>query len=131
MERIEFLSFEDVVAIHIEQLGLHGGRDGFIDETVVRSAIAQPQASMFGNYLHEDLAEMAAAYLFHLAASQGFVDGNKRTALIAAIEFLGRNGYLLDCSNQEVYDTTIRVANRVMTKPEVADWIRERTLPLL
>jgi death-on-curing protein len=130
VEELDFLSFEDVVAIHTEQLRLYGGRDGFIDETVVRSAIAQPQASMFGSYLHEDIAHMAAAYLFHLAASQGFVDGNKRTALIAMVEFLGRNGYLLESANEEVYDVTMRVANHLLDKADVADWVRERLSPL-
>ena len=130
MDEIDFLSFDDVVAIHAEQLALHGGRDGFIDEGVVRSAIAQPQASMFGDYLHQGLPEMAAAYLFHLAASQGFVDGNKRTAVVAALEFLARNGYDLDCSDLDVYDVTMRIANHQMTKDELGDWFRERMVPL-
>jgi death on curing protein len=57
VSQIDFLSFDDVVAIHAEQLALYGGRDGFIDEGVVRSAVAQPQATMFRNFLHQDLAE--------------------------------------------------------------------------
>ena len=107
MADIDFLSFDEVVEIHTEQLALYGGRDGFIDETVVRSALAQPRASMFGEYLHDDIAHMAAAYLFHLAASRGFVDGNKRTALLSTVEFLARNGYLLESPNDEVYDVTM------------------------
>src|SRR4051812_41929036 len=62
------------------------------------SATAQPQATMFGEYRHADIAEMAAAYLSHFAAAQGFVDGNKRTAAGAATVFLARNGYMLDLS---------------------------------
>ena len=130
MDPIDFLTFEDVIAIHAEQLELHGGRDGFIDEGVVRSAVAQPQASMFGNFLHEDLAEMAAAYLFHLAASQGFVDGNKRAAVVAAVEFLNRNGYDLECSDLDIYDATMRIANHQMDKLAAADWLRDRMTPL-
>jgi death-on-curing protein len=129
VDPIDFLDFDDVVAIHADQLAVHGGRDGFVDEGVVRSAVAQPQASMFGNYLHQDLAEMAAAYLFHLAASQGFVDGNKRTAVVAAVEFLGRNGYDLDCSDLEVYDVTMRIANHQASKEVAADWLRQRIRP--
>jgi death-on-curing protein len=93
MDDIEFLSFEDLMGIHSDQLARYGGSDGFIDRNVVESALAQPQASMFGDYLHTDLAEMAAAYVFHFAASQGFVDGNKRTAAVCAGVFVARNGY--------------------------------------
>jgi death on curing protein len=127
---IDFLSFDEVVAIHREQLAIYGGQDGFIDEGVVRSATAMPQAMMFGNFLHEDIAEMAAAYLFHFAASQGFVDGNKRTALVTTVEFLGRNGYKVDCTDMEIYDLTMRVANHQMNKTEIADWIREKLAPV-
>ena len=80
MNGITFLTFDEVLQIHRRHLDVYGGRDGFIDRSIVESATAQPQASMFGQYLHEDIAHMAAAYLFHFAAAQGFVDGNKSTA---------------------------------------------------
>ena len=96
MAEIIFLSIDDVLEIHRRQLDLYGGMEGFNDRNIVESATAQPQASMFGQFLHEDIAEMAAAYLFHFAASQGFTDGNKRAAAGCATIFLGRNGYELD-----------------------------------
>jgi len=131
MESIEFLSFDDVLAIHADQLHRYGGREGFIDRTVIESAIGMPQQSAFGQFLHEDIVAMAAAYLFHLAASQGFVDGNKRTALVAAAEFLARNGYRLNCTDMEIYDLTIRVANRLADKSAAGDWMRERIEPIV
>jgi prophage maintenance system killer protein len=39
--------------------------------------------------LHKGAFEMAAAYALHIAENQPFLDGNKRTALNAAIAFLG------------------------------------------
>lgn len=89
-----------------------------------------PQATMFGQFLHKDLAEMAAAYLFHFAAAQGFVDGNKRTAVVATVEFLARNGYMIVATNDEMYETTIGVATGRLAKPELGDWIRERLAPV-
>src|SRR5688500_12168877 len=83
-----------------------------------------PQSAMCGEYLHSDIAEMAAAYLFHFAAAQGFVDGNKRTAVVTTVEFLGRNGYILNCSDMEIYDVTMGVANHRLDKAAAADWIR-------
>ena len=127
---IAFLTLDDVLEIHADQLARYGGRDGFIDRNVVASAVAQPQAGMFGQYLHEDLAEMAAGYLFHFAAAQGFVDGNKRTAAACATVFLARNGYELDCTDDELYELTLAVATHQLTKEGAGDWIRERLTPL-
>jgi death-on-curing protein len=129
MDEINFLSFDDLLEIHSRQLALYGGGEGFIDRNVVESALAQPQASMFGRYLHEDVAVMAAAYLFHFAAAQGFVDGNKRTAAGCATIFLARNGYDLDCTADELYELTMNVANNRMRKEEAGEWIRERVVP--
>jgi death-on-curing protein len=130
MSDIVFLSLQDVLEIHADQLKRHGGREGFVDKNVVESAVAQPQARMFGEYLHPDIPMMAAAYLFHLAASQGFIDGNKRTGAASATEFLARNGYMLSCAWEELYDVTMRVANNLMAKEEIADWIFDRVVPI-
>lgn len=85
----EFLTVEDVLALHLDQIRLFGGTEGTRDRGALESAVATPQASFGGNFLHEDLFEMAAAYAFHIAENQPFLDGNKRTALNAAIVFLG------------------------------------------
>jgi death-on-curing family protein len=73
---------------------------------------------------------MAAAYLFHFAASQGFADGNKRTGAATATEFLARNGYMLSCGWEELYDVTMRAANKLIDKEEIADWILDRLVPI-
>ncbi len=129
MDEITFLTLDDVLELHSDQLARYGGNEGFIDRNVVESALAQPLARMFGEYLHTDLPEMAAAYLFHFAASQGFADGNKRTAAVCAGVFLARNGYRLGCTDEELYEVTIQVANKRMLKPQIRDWIASRLLP--
>jgi death-on-curing protein len=130
VDEIVFLSWEIVMDIHRRSLEAHGGQDGFIDRGVVESAIAQPRQTMFGEYLHEDIAHMAAAYLFHLATTQGFLDGNKRTALICMSTFLELNGYVVHVPEPEMYELVMDVANNRMGKGELADWIRERIEPL-
>ena len=72
---------------------------------------------------------MAAAYLFHLAASQGFADGNKRVAVVAAVTFLALNGYAVEAEDLEMYDLTMDVANRRADKEDVAAWFRGRLRP--
>ena len=130
MGDIEFLSVSPVEALHAEQLHLHGGSAGFIDRTVVESAVAMPAQAMFGRFLHEDIAAMAAAYLFHLAAPQGFADGNKRTAVVAAVTFPALNGFRIEAEDLDMYDLTMDVANHRAGKDEAAAWFRDRLRPL-
>jgi len=74
-----FLDVEDVLLIHEEQLALYGGAAGIRDAGLLESAVAMPRATAGGEYAHEGLFAMAAAYAFHIAQNQPFLDGNKRT----------------------------------------------------
>ena len=88
MSEPEFLDIDDVLAIHDEALATFGGSAGVRDAGLLASAVAMPRATFGGELLHEDLFAMAAAYAFHIAQNQPCVDGNKRTAILAAIVFL-------------------------------------------
>ena len=134
---IEFVSFEDVCAIHDRGLAEFGeGAPGFIDENVVRSAAGQAEASLYGKYMHVFPAGMAAAYLFFLARQQGFVQGNKRTAVGVAVEFLARNGYTLGVSNVDLYHWVKRVASEDTAGDykeilaQLRDWIEQHLVPV-
>ena len=59
-----FLDLADVLEIHETRVQLYGGSPGLRDLSLLISAIEQPQAGFGGEYLHNDLFEMAAAYLF-------------------------------------------------------------------
>jgi death-on-curing protein len=82
-----FLDVEDVLLIHEEQLATYGGAAGVRDAGLLESTVAMPRATAGGVHAHEDLFAMAAAYAFHIAQNQPFLDGNKRTGLLAAIVF--------------------------------------------
>lgn len=83
-----------VKAIHDEVLAAHGGSGGLRDEALLESAVAAPLATMAGEPLFTEPAELAAAYLFYLCRNHPFVDGNKRTALATCLVFLSENGLL-------------------------------------
>lgn len=83
-----------VLAIHEEVLAAHGGLAGVRDDGLLESALAAPQAGMSGNPIFKDPVEIAAAYLFYLCKNHPFLDGNKRTALAAALVFLHDNDAL-------------------------------------
>ena len=86
-----FLTLDEVLAIHADQIRHYGGRPGLRDQALLQSALGTPETTFEGEYLHTDVFEMAAAYLFHIARNHPFIDGNKRTALMAALVFLGLN----------------------------------------
>lgn len=92
MTEPDFLTVEDVLVIHEEQLARYGVGAGVRDPGALDSAVATPRATFDGQLVHEDLFAMAAAYAFHIAQNQPFVDGNKRTGLAAALVFLDLNG---------------------------------------
>jgi len=115
----DFLTLEDVLDIHTQQLARFGGGEGMRDLGLLESALAQPQATFGGEYVHQSLWEMAAAYLFHIASNHPFIDGNKRVGLLAALVFLELNGITLTQGSEELYELTMAVAAGRMTKAEV------------
>jgi len=86
------LSIEAVVEIHAEAISKFGGPGGVRDENLLASAVLAPQSTFGGKSPYHDLVEIAAAYLFYICKNHPFIDGNKRTALIAAVVFLRING---------------------------------------
>jgi death on curing protein len=86
------LSVEIVREIHAEALERFGGSAGVRDENLLASAVLTPQSSFGGKSPYADIIEVAAAYLYYLCGNHPFVDGNKRTAMMAAIVFLRLNG---------------------------------------
>lgn len=130
MTEPKFLTVEEVLVIHEEQLNAFGGIHGIRDNGLLESAVMMPQASFGGEYLHTDIFEMAAAYAFHIAENQPFLDGNKRTALGAAMVFLIDNGYEFGIDDLTLYDAMIAIANREMDKYELAAYLRENVIPI-
>jgi death-on-curing protein len=122
--RPAFLTLDEVLALHADQIDRYGGAPGVRDVGLLESAVAAPRATFGGKHLHATLPEMAAAYLFHLAQNHPFVDGNKRAALAAAIAFLGLNDLWLDAAPDELVETVLGVARGEVTKAGLAEYLR-------
>lgn len=112
----EFLSVENVLLLHDDQLRRHGGSAGIRDRGGLESEVAMAQASFGGEWVHADLYAMAAAYAFHIAESQAFVDGNKRAALAAALVFLEINGVTIVDPEGVLYPAMIAFATKKLNK---------------
>ncbi|HWZ57920.1 MAG TPA: type II toxin-antitoxin system death-on-curing family toxin [Gemmatimonadaceae bacterium] len=129
MDEPTWVSRVVVDAMHTNQLQEHGGLQGTRDVNVLASALGRPQHK----YAYEpdvEIATLAAAYVFGLATSHPYIDGNKRTAFVTGAVFLDQNGYDIDRSEQEVVETMLAVADRRLNEAELAAWIRSSLVPL-
>jgi death-on-curing protein len=120
----DFLSVHDVLSLHAAQIAMYGGDLGVRSLELLESAVAQPQATYADEYLHDCPFGMAAAYMFHIVQNHPFVDGNKRTGLIAALTFLDLNGIEIDVPTGGLYDLTVSVARGRTGKDEIAEFFR-------
>lgn len=124
MNEPDFLSTDDVIEIHARSLAEHGGSEGIRDFGLVESALASAKNILY--YGGGDVFDVAAGYAFHLAESQAFIDGNKRTAVAAALVFLARNGVYVQPAPWNLYSAMIDVAEKKKNKADLADIFRKR-----
>jgi death-on-curing protein len=126
MAQIVWLLEETVMAIHHRQISEHGGSEGLRDEGLLASALARPQNVLAHAQPPPELAALAAAYAYGIARNHPFVDGNKRTALVAARTLLLLNAVNLEANQDEKYLTFLQLAQGTLTEEQLADWIRKR-----
>ncbi|PAW86448.1 MAG: type II toxin-antitoxin system death-on-curing family toxin [Pedosphaera sp. Tous-C6FEB] len=120
-----FLNVELVLETHDYVLGFDGGMVGVGDLGLIESAVASAQNAWL--YGRGDNFDIAAAYAFHLAESQAFNDGNKRTAITCALTFLDLNGcYRRRPDPQEFEAAMIAIAKKELDKRGLAQLMRER-----
>lgn len=133
---IEFLTLQEVLEIHANQIELYGGSEGIRDQGLLEAAIAQPESTFGGKYLHKDIFEMAAAYLYHLVQNHPFIDGNKRVGAAATVIFLSINGIELNPSLDKLESETnqtefqrlvLSVASGKTKKSAISDFLEKNT----
>lgn len=120
---------DTVFAVHDKQLAVHGGLDGIRDLNAVESAINRAQNLDVHGNPPPDVADLAAAYIFGIATSHGFNDGNKRTAWVVGRLFLAINDETLVFDKVDAINFMLAVAAGNMPQLQAADWIRQRLVP--
>ena len=116
-----FLTLDEVLEIHRQQIETYGGAEGLRDAAALESAAAMPAATFGGEFLHSSIPAMAAAYLFHLCQNHAFVDGNKRTGANAAITFLLMNDWEPEFSEDELVRVVLDVASGTIPKAALTE----------
>ena len=119
-----FLTVDQVIRIHAAMVERYGGDPGVRDRGLLASAVAVPAAAYGGEFMHADLLEMAAAYLFHIVRNHPFVDGNKRAGAASAIVLLAMNGVEIKADQDGLVGITLAVASSRASKAEVAAFFR-------
>ena len=117
-----------IEAVHLDQIREHGGLLGIRDENALESALAR--ARQRWTYEPEsDPARLAADYAFGICSSHPFRDGNKRISFLAAVIFLGLNGFDFVAPEDEVVEKMLALASGKLDEEAGAEWIRSRTQP--
>ena len=127
------LGIDTVREIHAEAIKQFGGLNGVRDENLLPSAVLTPQSSFGGKSPYADIVEVAAAYLFYICNNHPFLDGNKRTAMMAAIVFLRLNGIkpLPDSRKWEklMLDVAANKLDRAMTSQHLRKLLKRQRKP--
>lgn len=129
MDEPVWVSKRAILAMHREQLAEHGGSDGLRDETLLDSALAKPQ-NVLAYSDEPDIVRLAASYAFGIARNHPFIDGNKRTALVASFTFLGRNGWKISASKEDIYFTFLHLAEGILNEDDLARWFTQHSVRL-
>lgn len=118
-----WLTIAIVNAIHEEQLARHGGASGIRDVGVLESALQRPRNKW--HYGETDLAALAAAYAYGLARNHPYVDGNKRSSLLALFTFLGLNGVDFIVPEAEAAAIILALAAGEVDEEALTRWVKD------
>ncbi len=125
MKTIKYIKKNIVLTFHRQLIEDYGGLDGLRDEGLLESALAQAETTVFGEYLHQDIFEMASAYGYHLCQNHPFIDGNKRVAFVVMDTFLRINGWEIAAEDRAIYSLMINLAGGQIDKSQLAQWLRD------
>ncbi|ABL66181.1 type II toxin-antitoxin system death-on-curing family toxin [Chlorobium phaeobacteroides] len=117
---------EVVIAIHDEQIAVHGGSLGIRDSGLLYSALARPKHK--ANYGDPSVFDLAAAYAYGIIRNHPFVDGNKRTGFLVAYVFLHINGWELRSIEVEAVNAVLDLAAGEMDEPFFSEWLKNKSV---
>ena len=118
------ISEEEIIYIHSEVVKKTGGSDGIRDRGLLESAVNAPFQSFGGYDVYPTIYEKAARLGFGLTQNHAFIDGNKRIAVMAVLEFLHANGIEIDCTEFELFSLFYKLAASEISFENLVEWIQ-------
>lgn len=125
MAKIIFLTLDEVLAIHHEEVEKFGGSHGVRTLDLLDSALHRPQASFMGEDLYPTLFHKAAALMHSILLNHPFIDANKRTATVSMAYFLHLNNYIIEAEQKELIELALKVASKQMDLEQISEWLKE------
>ena len=119
-----YLTLEQILVIHEDQIERYGGTPGLRQLSLLESALFRPQSTFDGKDLYESLFDKAAALIYSLIQNHPFVDGNKRTGIVAGFVFLEMNGSVVEVAKEEIVDAAVAIATQKWNVAKVTNWLR-------
>lgn len=127
MSSFNFLTLDEVLAIHYDQINRYGGSHGVRDLDLLISAINRCQATFSGEDLYPDLFSKASALLHSLILNHPFIDGNKRTAMATIGRFLFINNFALKVTKKELVQTALKIASKKLDLDNITLWLKNHS----
>ena len=127
-ENVRWLTLRMVQAFHQETLQRHGGSGGMRDDTLLESALARPR-NRAAYDKDATLFDLAAEYGAGIVGNHPFVDGNKRTGLLAADVFLSLTGHRLAADEADIVTTIDAIASGDMPIDDLSAWFDRNCQP--
>lgn len=128
MAKVYYLSLEEVLAIHFDQVVRYGGSHGVRVLPLLESALQRPQSSFMGEDLYPTVFNKAAALIHSLLMNHPFVDANKRTAMSSGVAFLHFNGFDLNVSDKEFVQAALNIESKKWDLEEIAKWLKDNSI---
>lgn len=122
-----FLTIEQILQLHSLVIQKTGGSDGVRDMGRLQSAVATQQQEVFGQELYPSLYDKAAALIRAIIADHAFVDGNKRTGMLAGLTLMEVNGVRSKITEGALEDFAVQVAVEHMEVVAIAEWLQEHS----
>lgn len=124
---MKYLTVTDLIFINQEVLKFSGGSIGIRELGLIDSAVNRPKSTFDGEDLYPSLFAKAAALFHSVIFNHAFLDGNKRTAIASAAQFLFINGYEIKTSNEELENFTVEVVVKHLEIEEIAIWLEKNS----
>jgi len=122
---MKYLTTEDVLLLHHLSIEKSGGSHGLRDPGLLDAAVHRPLATFGGEDLYPTLFDKAGALCHSLIKNHVFVDGNKRTSLLSAMTFLELNGYIFECTQEELVTFGLKIDNENILAEGISSWLQK------
>ena len=123
-----YLTLEQILVIHQDQIDRYGGSHGIRELALLESAAFRPQSTFSDQDLYSDLFDKAAALMHSLILNHPFIDGNKRTGTVATAGFLHFNGHDLKLTQKELVEISLLVESKKLDLEQISKWLKDHSI---